>query len=280
MASIHWYPGHMAAATKKIREHLKVVDIIVELVDARAPISSRHPFLADYEGKKARLLILAKSDLADPYATSRWIQYFEERHYAVLALNLMDMHSGKALVQSLKTIGQPVWDRQASKGMKPQPLRAMIVGIPNVGKSTLINRLAKKSAVEVADRPGVTRAPQWIKPDDQIWLLDTPGILPMHYELKRTAINLALVGSIKRDVLPIGELAEFLFGFMTSNYTKLLRNYLGHQVPTLYPTFLDEVAQRFGLVAHGALDRDQAASRFYQDFKDGIIGRATLEVAY
>jgi len=279
-AGIHWYPGHMAAASKEILRYLKIIDIVVEIIDARAPISSRHPYFATYEGPKSHLLIMAKSDLADGYATTRWRQFYAEKGFSTLALNLQEPASVPTIIRAIKDIGAPLWEKQAAKGMKPQPLRAMIVGIPNVGKSTLINRLAHKNAVNVENRPGVTRAPQWIKPDDKIWLLDTPGILPTNYELKVTAINLALIGSVKRDILPIETLSEHLYHFMASGYPHLFESYLGGRIPPTYEATLDHVATRFGLLSQGMPARDQAAWRLYQDFKDGVIGPMTLEVAY
>ncbi|MCK7473055.1 MAG: 50S ribosome-binding GTPase [Rhodopseudomonas palustris] len=148
------------------------------------------------------------------------------------------------------------------------------------GKSTLINRLANKNAAKVSDQPGVTRAPQWIKPDDNIWLLDTPGILPTNYEWKITALHLALLGSIKRDILPIETLAEHLFHYISGTYSRLFQTYLGQAIPATYSDLMDIIATKFGLMNQGVPDVKMAAWRLYQDFKDGVIGPMTLEVAY
>ena len=156
----------------------------------------------------------------------------------------------------------------------------MVIGIPNVGKSTLINRVAQRRATVVEDRPGVTRAPQWIKPNDKLWLLDTPGVLPMNYELKLTATHLASIGAIKRDILPLEAICSYLFTYLRSGYPKLLIKYLEGDYPRDFEPFLDAVAKRFGLLNQGVADRAQALLRFYDDFKDGTIGRVSLEVAY
>ena len=273
---IHWYPGHMAVATREIEKNLKIVDMIIELIDARAPISSRHPFLANYPGPKSHLIVMSKTDLADPRVTSRWEIYFKERKLALVSVDLQSRLSAPIIISRALEISRGVIERQIAKGMKPQPIRAMVIGIPNVGKSTLINLLARKSAAEVSDRPGVTRAPQWIKPNNKLWLLDTPGVLPMNYDLRLTALHLAAIGSIRRDILPLDDISSYLYKYIRSNYPKYLERYLDANVAADYQAFLQQVATRFGLID----DIQKAAIRFYDDFKSGKIGRVSLEVAY
>ncbi len=272
---IHWYPGHMAVATKDIQKNLKLVDMIIELIDARAPISSRHPFLAQYNGNKGRLIVMAKTDLADPIVTSRWEIYFKERQLPLLALNLFDRQAPGQIIEKALEISAPIHAKQIAKGMKPQPIRALVIGIPNVGKSTLINRIAKHTVAQVADRPGVTRAPQWIKPNDRIWLLDTPGVLPMNYDLKLTALHLAAIGAIKRDILPLDAIAAFLHQYIRGNYPKMLDRYLGFESSKDFHQFMEQLGDRFLIK-----EMNQAIERFYDDFRTGIIGRITLEVVY
>ncbi len=272
---IHWYPGHMAVATKDIQKNLKLVDMIIELIDARAPISSRHPFLAQYHGNKGRLIVMAKTDLADPIVTSRWEIYFKERQLPLLALNLFDRQAPGQIIEKALEISAPIHAKQIAKGMKPQPIRALVIGIPNVGKSTLINRIAKHAVAQVADRPGVTRAPQWIKPNDRIWLLDTPGVLPMNYDLKLTALHLAAIGAIKRDILPLDAIAAFLHQYILANYSKMLDRYLGFEASQDFHQFMNQLGERFLIK-----ETNQAIARFYDDFRTGIIGRITLEVVY
>lgn len=272
---IHWYPGHMAVATKDIEKSLKIVDMIIEVIDARAPISSRHPFLAQYNGNKGRLIVMAKTDLADPIVTSRWEIYFRERNLSLLALDLFDRRAPGQIIEKALEIAAPIHAKQLAKGMKMQPIRALVIGIPNVGKSTLINRIAKHTVAKVSDRPGVTRAPQWIKPNDRIWLLDTPGVLPMNYDLKLTALHLAAIGAIKRDILPLDSIAAFLHQYLMGNYPKLLNKYLGFDAPKDFSQFMLRLAERFLIK-----EPNQAIERFYDDFRTGIIGRVTLEVVY
>ncbi len=277
---IHWYPGHMAVATKDIEKYIKIVDVIVELVDARAPMSSRHPFLANYAGPKRHLIVMSKADLADSYATTRWIAYFAERNLPLVGLDLTDVHAGDVVLRMALQSAVELHKKQVSKGMKPQPVRAMIVGIPNVGKSTLINRVSHHQSTVVADRPGVTRAPQWIKTNDKIWLLDTAGVLPMNYELPHTAMHLALIGSIRRDILPRLDMARHLFKYMQSSYPHLLEAYTGSATPTELTDFLALVARRFGLLDQKDTTSEKAADRFTDDFRTGKLGRITLEVVY
>jgi ribosome biogenesis GTPase A len=192
-----------------------------------------------------------------------------------LALNLFDKDAPAQIIQKALEIAVPIHAKQTAKGMKPQPIRALVIGIPNVGKSTLINRIAKHAVAQVADRPGVTRAPQWIKPNERIWLLDTPGILPMNYDLKLTALHLAAIGAIKRDILPLETIAAFLHQYIRSNYPKMLDKYLGFETPKDFHQFMARLSGRFLIK-----DMNQAIERFYDDFRTGIIGRITLEVVY
>ncbi len=273
---IHWYPGHMAVATKEIEKNLKLVDMIIEVIDARAPISSRHPFLASYQGPKVHLLVMSKSDLADHYVTSRWEKYFAEKNLPLITVDLLSQQAGKKVIDHALKISRHVIAKQIAKGMKPQPLRAMVIGIPNVGKSTLINRIAKKAATVVSDRPGVTRAPQWIKPRQDLWLLDTPGVLPMNYELKLTALNLASIGAIKRDILPLDTLTTYLYKYIRSGYPRYLDVYVGETAQPEVGCYMQQVARRYGLLD----DVNKAKERFYDDVKSGKLGRLSFEVAY
>lgn len=266
----------MAVATREIEQKLKIVDMIIEIIDARAPISSRHPFLANYQGPKSHLIVMSKTDLADEYATNRWEVYFHERNLPLVTADLSKRSSAAIIINRALAITYHVIEKQKSKGMKPQPIRAMVIGIPNVGKSTLINLIANKNSAFVSDRPGVTRAPQWIKPSDRLWLLDTPGILPMNYNLKLTAMHLAAIGAMRRDILPLDEITVYLYKYIQSNYPKVLQQYTGGELSPDYHAFIKQVARRFGLLE----DESKAALRFYDDFKSGKVGRISLEVAY
>jgi ribosome biogenesis GTPase A len=223
---------------------------------------------------------MTKIDMADHAATTGWEVFFKERGLTMLALDLFDNKSPDIILAAALEMNKALHQRQIAKGMKPQPIRAMVIGIPNVGKSTLINRLSSRQATVVSDRPGVTRAPQWIKPNNKIWLLDTPGVLPMNYEIPLMSLHLASIGAIKRDILPLDTIGKFLFDYIKRNYPRLLDRYVDHQVAPSYESFLILVANRFGLLDQGVPDIDKAIARFYDDFKSGKIGRISLEVAF
>ncbi|MBO4285739.1 MAG: ribosome biogenesis GTPase YlqF, partial [Bacilli bacterium] len=216
--NIHWYPGHMKKATIKIEERIKSVDLLIELLDARAPLSSINTDFEKIAGNKKRLFVFTKSDLADPSQTERWQAYFREQGKDVLLLDINRDNVSKILTDKIKLYGKDKHDKEIAKGMKPQPIRAMIVGIPNVGKSTLINKLSKRRAAGVENRPGFTRGEQFIKVNNDFLLVDTPGILPMSYDDKKKAANLALLGSIREEILPKYDLVSYLLNFFKSHY--------------------------------------------------------------
>ena len=213
--TIQWFPGHMAKARREVTENLKIVDIVFELVDARLPLSSRNPMIDEVIHQKTRLLILNKVDMADEAETRKWIAYFAKEGPAV-AINSLEGKGLQAVIKLAKEILKPKWERMKSRGIKPRAIRAMIVGIPNVGKSTLINRFAKKNIAKTGNTPGVTKAQQWIKVEKEIELLDTPGILWPKFEDQEVGYKLALTGAIKDAVTNMEDLAIYGFDFYRS----------------------------------------------------------------
>ncbi|MFA7032558.1 MAG: ribosome biogenesis GTPase YlqF, partial [Bacilli bacterium] len=199
---IHWFPGHMNKALKEIGEKIKIIDVVIELFDARAPLSSVNPQLEEAIKNKKRLVVLTKADLADPTMTKKWEEELKKHYDLLLTLDLTKASACSAIEKAVSLLGQEKWAKDRKRGMKPQPIRTMIIGIPNVGKSSLINRLAKRKAAGVQNKPGYTRGEQWIKVNNNFLLLDTPGILPMNYDDRRKATNLALIGSVRDDILP------------------------------------------------------------------------------
>ena len=179
---IHWFPGHMSKALKEVEEKIKIIDVVIELLDARAPLSSINVQLENLIKNKKRLVILTKPDLADPVETKKWEEFLLTKYDSLLSLNLTDGNATNQIVKAVTELGQDKWAKDKAKGMKPQALKTMIIGIPNVGKSSLINRFAKRKAAGVQNKPGYTRGEQWIKVSNEFILLDTPGILPMNYE--------------------------------------------------------------------------------------------------
>lgn len=277
---IHHFPGHMAKALKRLAPFIKGSDLIVEVCDARAPLSSRNPFLGELIGAKPRLLVLSKTDLADPAVSEMWFSYFHEQKAIAFGSDLTKV----CVLELLKKASAPLIENKRAKerrlGMKTQSIRLLVLGAPNVGKSTLINNLAHKRVAIAQNKPGVTRAEQWIKISDDFVLLDTPGILPMNYEDKRQALRLALLGSIKEEILPLDELGHELLAFLRERYPFALAK--RSSIPDLRA--LDderayrEIAMRRNFLAlGGGYDLQKALSSFLKDFKEGAYGRISLE---
>lgn len=277
--SIHWFPGHMKKALKEIEERLKIMDVIIEIVDARAPISSRNPYLKDLAPQKKRLVVLAKKDLADEEETKRWVEYFKNEGIIALPLDLTYPKSDAELKKAIQSLGKDKWEKDQRRGLKPQPLKTMIIGIPNVGKSTLINRLSRRNAASVQNTPGHTRAQQWIKVDQLFELLDTPGILPMQYEDAAYSMHLAWLGSIKEDILPLTVIATELLSFLKEYHSSKLESRF--QIEKIKNMPLEEIwlqiAKKRGLLTKGEPDVEKAERLLLKEFKDGTLGRITIE---
>ena len=207
---IQWFPGHMAKARREISEKMKLIDIVIELVDARAPLSSKNPMFNEICNNKPRLIVMTKKDLADSKATSKWIEYFKGKGIYAICVNLKNFNEYQLVIDVCKEILKEKMEREAKRGLKPRAMRAMVLGIPNVGKSTFINRLAKRKATVTGNRPGVTKAQQIIRVDKDFELFDTPGVLWPKFDDLNVARNIALIGSIKQDILPLDELLFML----------------------------------------------------------------------
>ncbi|QIL46570.1 ribosome biogenesis GTPase YlqF [Vagococcus coleopterorum] len=221
--TIQWFPGHMAKARREVTEKLKYVDIVFELVDARLPLSSRNPMMDEIVQQKPRLVLLNKGDLADPHETQKWRQYFENKGYTALIINSHEGKGIKNIVPTCKEILKEKRDRQQARGMKPQAIRAMVIGIPNVGKSTLMNRLVKKNIAKTGNKPGVTKGQQWLKAGNDLELLDTPGILWPKFEDQTIGKKLALTGAIKDNLLHLDDLALYALEFFSKHYPEALK---------------------------------------------------------
>lgn len=277
--TIQWFPGHMAKARREVTEKLKLVDIIFELVDARLPLSSRNPMIDQVIQQKPRLIILNKMDMADDTETKKWIRYFEEQGTRAVAINSLEGRGLQSVTKASKEILAEKWDRMIAKGIKPRAIRAMIVGIPNVGKSTLINRLSKKSLAKTGNMPGVTKAQQWIKVGKEIELLDTPGILWPKFEDPETGFKLAVTGAIKDSVIQMQELAIYALKFLEQRYPDRLKERYGidHVDEEIVNTF-DHIAKKRHFVAHdGEVDYEMTAEAIIRDIRNQYLGKVTFD---
>lgn len=278
MKQIHWYPGHMKKAQIEVQERLKLVDVIVELLDARIPVSSRNEVLYKITKDKLRLVVLTKTDLADKKETIKWINSFKKQGFSAIFADLNKQADVKNIIQEVEKLGESKNQKFIAKGMKPQPVRAMIIGIPNVGKSTLINKVSGRHAASVQNKPGHTRAQQWIKVSNKFELLDTPGILPPSYDDSNKAIYLALVGSISSEILPNEALAKKAFNFIKENYPDYLKNRFEYlDLSKDEETCFREIAIKRGYFTKGGQDIDKAYKVFLNEVKNGLLGQITFE---
>ena len=276
--NIHWFPGHMNKALHEVEERLKIIDVIIELFDARAPLSSINEQLEKATKHKKKVYVFTKSDLADKKQTELWKKHFISEDIDVIATNLNDKNAYNLISQAVIKLGKSKWAKEMARGMKPQPIRAMVIGVPNVGKSSLINLLAKRKVAGVQNKPGYTRGEQWIKVNKDFLLLDTPGILPMSYEDKEKATKLALVGSIREDILPNSDLVDYLLSFLKEKYPLSLQERFGIENITNRKEILELIADRRKLLrSNNQLDLEKAEILLLKEFKDGLLGNITLE---
>ena len=264
----HWYPGHMAKAIKAIQAQLKIMDLIIVMVDARAMAACRSlPFMS----QKPKLYVISKTDLADDKLTQQVIgDWLKQGDHVVMTRG--EKSSRQAILKSLHQLGTPLWQKQISKGVKPQPLKVMITGVPNVGKSTLINVLAQRHRVATENRPGSTRGQQWLKLDEQLMLLDTPGILPPRYDAALNAQHLALIGSMPLVNLPLAELADYLYSVMQLHYPSLLAN----QGLSSSDAYFTDYGKKHGWLRADQVEYDKVYRHFIKAFQDGKLGRISL----
>ena len=283
--NIQWYPGHMTKAKRAMKEDIKLIDLIIELVDARVPLSSRNPDIDDLGAGKARMVLLNKSDLADDRLNEQWIRYFTEKGFHVLKVNCKSGAGLKQINATVQEACKEKIERDRRRGILNRPVRAMVVGIPNVGKSTFINAFAGKACAKTGNKPGVTKGNQWIRLNKSLELLDTPGILWPKFEDQAVGLNLAFIGSINDEILNKDELAMELIKVLADRYPRALEE--RYQIEAVSSCkeasdclkVLEQVARtRACLLKGGELDLSKAASILLDDFRSGRLGRITLEV--
>lgn len=277
--TIQWFPGHMAKARRQVTEKLKMIDIVFELVDARIPLSSRNPMIDEIIQHKPRIVLLNKADMADQTITKEWIRYFEEQGIHALAINSQAGKGMKEIVSLSKSILKEKFDRMKAKGLRPRPIRALIVGIPNVGKSTLINKLANKHIAKTGNTPGVTKAQQWIKVGKELELLDTPGILWPKFEDPEVGLKLAITGAIKDTILNLQDVCVYGLRFLMKEYPDALKNrYQLEQFPEEIVDLFEHIGQLRGcLLSGGRVDYDKVAEIVIRDIRTEQLGPLSFE---
>ena len=276
--NIQWYPGHMTKARRMMQENIKLVDLVIELVDARVPLSSRNPDIDELGKNKARLLLLNKADLADEKANEEWSAFFREKGFQVVKLDARSGSGLKAVHAAIQEACREKTERDRRRGILNRPVRAMVAGIPNVGKSTFINSFAGRSCAKTGNKPGVTRGAQWVRLNKQVELLDTPGILWPKFEDPKAGLLLALIGSIKDEILNTEELSLELIRFLKTEYPGLLSERYGIEEESGGLETLYEVAKKRGcLLKGGEPDSQKAAAILLDEFRSGKLGRITLE---
>lgn len=285
MPDLHWYPGHMTKAVRQMKEDIKLIDIVIELVDARIPISSRNPDIDSLAAGKSRVIILNKADMADDKETDNWVKHFTDEGMIAVKLNSRSGNGMKQVKDAIAKAAEAKMARDRARGILNRPVRAIVGGIPNVGKSTFINSFAGRAVTKTGNKPGVTKGKQWIRLNKQVELLDTPGILWPKFEDRKTAEHLAFIGSIKDEVIEKMELVLNLITELENNYEGLIASYYGfdncekteNKIDFAVKT-LEAVAEKRALLKKGGeTDTDKASKLILDDFKNGRLGKITLE---
>lgn len=276
--NFQWYPGHMTKAKRQMQEDIKLIDLVIELVDARIPLSSRNPDIDELGKNKYRLILMNKADLADKRATDAWSQFFRGKGYFVVSLDARSKSGMKSITDIIMEACKEKIERDRKRGIKNRPVRAMVVGIPNVGKSTFINSYAGKACAKTGNKPGVTKGKQWIRLNKNLELLDTPGILWPKFEDQMVGLRLALIGAIKDEILNIDELSLELIKVLARDYAGILTDRYGVDETQTPVKILEQIAENRKCISRGnELDYSKAAALLIDEFRGGRLGKITLE---
>ena len=285
--NINWYPGHMAKTKKQIIEDLKIIDLVIEILDARIPMASKNPDLSQYIKNKKQIIVLNKTDLADDEMTKRWIEYYENKGAVVVGIEANSQKGINQLIKAIRTVNKDIQEQNMKKGRTGYVTKAMIIGIPNVGKSTIINSLSGKKTAKVENRPGVTKQKQWIRIAEDIQLMDTPGMLWPKFENEEIAMNLAYTNSIGKNALEIEEIAFDLLKCLVKSYKENLENRYGITInnkeelinDSMYILEIrDEIGKKRGcIISGGNIDEVKVSNIILNDFQTGKLGKITLE---
>jgi len=273
-----WYPGHMSKAKRQMQEDIKLIDVVIELVDARIPYSSKNPDIDNLAKNKSRIILLNKADMADPVVTEQWKKYYEEKGYFCLNVNSKIVPGVRPVQELIKKACKDKMERDRKRGILNRPVRAMIVGIPNVGKSTFINTFAGKACTKTGNKPGVTKGKQWIRLNKEVELLDTPGILWPKFEDQAVGLRIAFIGSINDDILQPYQLSLEMIKFLLKAYPEALTDRYQVEVSGTAEELIQKIAiKRACLLKGGEPDVDKVAGFIMDDFRNGRLGRISLE---
>jgi len=274
---ISWYPGHMAKTKREIKEKIDLIDIVFEVVDARIPYSSKNKEIEEMTKGKPRVIVMTKIDLCDSGKTNKWIKYYEDKDYIVIPIDLINNPNTKIIFDKIKPLVDEINSKRKSKGLKERKARILIMGVPNVGKSTLINRLVGRKATNVGNRPGVTKNLEWIRINDKVELLDTPGILWPKLGEEEVAYNLASMTAIKEEVLDSEDIAIYIIKKLLSDYPdNIINRYSLTKIEDIVD-ILDEIGKKIGAFRNSETDYDRVYKRVIKDLQDGYLGKITFD---
>jgi ribosome biogenesis GTP-binding protein ylqF len=274
---ISWYPGHMAKTKREIKEKIDLIDIVFEVVDARIPYSSKNKEIEEMTKGKPRVIVMTKIDLCDSGKTNKWIKYYEDKDYIVIPIDLINNPNTKIIFDKIKPLVDEINNKRKSKGLKERKARILIMGVPNVGKSTLINRLVGRKATNVGNRPGVTKNLEWIRINDKVELLDTPGILWPKLDEEEVAYNLASMTAIKEEVLDSEDIAIYIIKKLLSDYPDNIINRYNLTKTEDIVDILDEIGKKIGAFRNSETDYDRVYKRVIKDLQDGYLGKITFD---
>lgn len=275
--SLNWYPGHMAKTKREIKEKIDLIDIVYEVIDARIPKSSKNKDIDELIKDKPRILIMSKVDLCDLSKTQKWITYYENMGYTVIPLDLLNNPNLQKIFEETNKIMTVLNEKREKKGLKPRKVRALILGIPNVGKSTLINRLVGKKATNVGNKPGITKQLEWIRINNQIELLDTPGILWPKLDDEEVALNLASMTAIKEEILDLEAVSIHIINKMKKDYPDNLKNRYGITNENDIIDIYDKIAKKIGAIKNKETDYEKVYATIIKDLRDGYLGKITFD---
>jgi ribosome biogenesis GTPase A len=274
---VNWYPGHMAKTKREIKEKIDLIDIVFEVVDARIPYSSKNKEIEEMTKGKPRVIVMTKIDLCDSGKTNKWIKYYEDKDYIVIPIDLINNPNTKIIFDKIKPLVDEINSKRKSKGLKERKARILIMGVPNVGKSTLINRLVGRKATNVGNRPGVTKNLEWIRINDKVELLDTPGILWPKLDEEEVAYNLASMTAIKEEVLDSEDIAIYIIKKLLSDYPdNIINRYSLTKIEDIVD-ILDEIGKKIGAFRNSETDYDRVYKRVIKDLQDGYLGKITFD---